>query len=416
MKRPQKKYEAYWNAGVTALCVIVAAVIVYTIFNNLSGLGSVLSAINSALYPVYIGIMVAYLLSPLVNKMDQYVYIPLWQKIFKEKKTKAKSAARGCSVFTVLVFALFLIFGLFMLVVPEIVNSVTSLTRNLPGYYRNVVDWGNHMFRSNPKLADYYAQFSGNIYEKLLAWLQNDLLPNSNKLLSMVTDGVVNAANVVMNLIIGLIVSIYLMGSKENFCAQLKKIMYAFFPTRKVNRALEVLGETHRIFAKFISGKIIDSLVVGVLTFIIMNIAGIPYTVLISVLIGVTNIIPFFGQYIGIIPSTILVFIASPSKGILFLGLIIILMQFDGNVLGPKILGDSIGLGSFWILFSILFFGSLFGLLGMICAVPVFAIMYRIAKRWCAARLAGKSMPTETSYYRDRRNIEDAEEETEKDE
>lgn len=407
MRRPQKKYEIYWNAGVTALCVIVTAVIVYTIFNNLSGLGSVLSAINSALYPVYIGIMVAYLLSPLVNKMDQYVYIPLWQKVFKEKKCKAKGIARGCSVFTVLVFALFLIFGLFMLVVPEIVNSVSSLTRNLPGYYQNVVNWGNHVFHSNPKIAEYYAQFSGNLYEKLLAWLQNDLLPNSNKLLSMVTDGVVNAANVVMNFIIGLIVSIYLMGSKENFCAQLKKIMYAFFPTRKVNHALELLGETHTIFAKFISGKIIDSLVVGVLTFIIMNIAGIPYTVLISVLIGVTNIIPFFGQYIGIIPSTILVLIASPSKGLLFLVLIIILMQFDGNVLGPKILGDSIGLSSFWILFSILFFGSLFGLLGMICAVPVFAIMYRMAKRWCATRLANKNMPTETACYRDTKHIEE---------
>ena len=130
-----------------------------------------------------------------------------------------------------------------------------------------------------------------------------------------------------------------------------------------------------------------------------MSIAGIPYTILISVVIGVTNIIPFFGQYIGIVPSAILVFIASPFKGVVFLVLIIILMQFDGNVLGPKILGDSIGLKSFWILFSILFFGSLFGLLGMICAVPVFAIIYRMTKRWSAGRLAGKKMPTETDFY-----------------
>lgn len=413
MKRPGKKLEKYWYAGVTGFCVIVAAVIVYTIFNNLSGLGSAVSAINSALLPVYIGVIVAYLLSPLVNKMDQYVFIPLWQKVFKEKKRKAQGVARGCSVFTVLVLTLFVIFGLLMLVVPEITNSVSSLIRNLPGYYKNVVEWGNHMFRSNPKFAEYYTQFSGILYEKLLGWLQNDLLPNSNKLLTMVTDGVVNAASVLMNLFIGLIVSIYLMGSKENFCAQIKKIMYALLPIEKVNHALSVLGETHTIFAKFISGKIIDSLVVGVLTFIIMNIAGIPYTVLISVLIGVTNIIPFFGQYIGIVPSAVLVFIASPSKGILFLILIIILMQFDGNVLGPKILGDSIGLGSFWILFSILFFGSLFGLLGMICAVPVFAVIYRMVKRWCALRLAKKDMPTETACYRTPHNSAERIEETE---
>ena len=413
MKRPEKKLEKYWYAGVTGFCVIAAAVIVYTIFNILSGLGSVLSAVNSALLPVYIGVIVAYLLSPLVNKMDQYVFIPLWQKVYKEKKTKAKGVARGCSVFTVLVLTLFVIFGLLMLVVPEITNSVSSLIRNLPGYYKNVIDWGNHMFRSNPKFAEYYTQFSGVLYEKLLAWLQNDLLPNSNKLLTILTDGVVNAASVLMNVFIGLIVSIYLMGSKENFCAQLKKLMYAFLPTKRVKRALGVLGETHTIFAKFISGKIIDSLVVGILTFIIMNIAGIPYTVLISVLIGVTNIIPFFGQYIGIVPSAVLVFIASPSKGILFLVLIIILMQFDGNVLGPKILGDSIGLGSFWILFSILFFGSLFGLLGMICAVPVFAVIYRITKRWCALRLAKKDMPTETSCYRVPYNVAEEREERE---
>ena len=190
------------------------------------------------------------------------------------------------------------------------------------------------------------------------------------------------------------------MAGKENFCAQAKRLMFSVFPIKYVNSMLSVLKETHVIFAKFISGKILDSLAVGVLTFIIMSIAGIPYTILISVIIGVTNIIPFFGQYIGIVPSAILVFIESPIKGVIFLILIIVLMQFDGNILGPKILGDSIGLKSFWILFSILFFGSLFGLLGMICAVPLFAIIYRLIKRWSARRLAAKNIPTTTEYYR----------------
>lgn len=399
MKRPEKEYETYWYAGLTGFCVIVAAVIVYVVFNNLSGLGGVISTINSALFPVYIGVIVAYLLSPLVNKADQFLFIPLWEKILKTKRNKARHIARGCSVFFVLVLALFVFFGILMLVIPEIINSITSLVRSLPGYYDNAVEWGKHVFRSNPELADYYTKFSGNLFNKLLDWLQNDLLPNSNKFLASVTDGVVNAANVLLNFFIGIIISIYLMAGKENFCAQCKKIIYAILSTEKAGHVLEVMSETHTIFAKFISGKIIDSLIVGILTFIIMSIAGIPYTVLISVLIGITNIIPFFGQYIGIIPSAVLVFIASPSKGILFLILIIILMQFDGNVLGPKILGDSIGLKSFWILFSILFFGSLFGLLGMICAVPVFAVIYRMVKRWCAGRLAKKKMPTETDCY-----------------
>ncbi len=399
MKRPGEKYEKYWYAGLTGFCVAAAALVIKLLFDNLGVLSGVLSAINTALMPVYIGLIIAYLLSPLVNKMDKYAFVPLLNKIVK-KKEKVKGISRGCSVAFVFIMALLVIFGLVMLVVPEVVNSITSLIYNLPGYYKNIQEWVNDVFKSNPKLANYFLDFSGTIYEKLLSWLQDDLLPNSNKLLTMLTDGVVNTVNVLFNIFIGCIISIYLMAGKENFCAQAKRLMFSVFPIKYVNSMLSVLKETHVIFAKFISGKILDSLAVGVLTFIIMSIAGIPYTILISVIIGVTNIIPFFGQYIGIVPSAILVFIESPIKGVIFLILIIVLMQFDGNILGPKILGDSIGLKSFWILFSILFFGSLFGLLGMICAVPLFAIIYRLIKRWSARRLAAKNIPTTTEYYR----------------
>lgn len=407
MKRPEEKLEKYWYAGLTGFCVIVAAVIVYVIVNNLSGVGSVIAALNAALLPVYIGIVVAYLLSPLVDKADQFLFIPICQKIFKDKKRKAEQMARGCSVFVVLILALFVVFGILMLVIPEIINSITSLARNLPGYYENVKAWGIRFFKSNPELSEHFTSISKNLFDKLLDWLQNDLLPNSNKFLEVITDSVVNVASALVNFFIGIIISIYLMAGKENFCAEGKKITYALLSKGKAEHVMSIVSETHHIFAKFISGKLIDSLIVGILTFIIMNIAGIPYTVLISVLIGVTNIIPFFGQYIGIVPSSVLVFVASPSKGVVFLILIIILMQFDGNVLGPKILGDSIGLKSFWILFSILLFGSLFGILGMICAVPVFAVIYRMMKRWCAGRLAKKRMPTETECYYDRIEIEE---------
>lgn len=407
VKRPEKEYETYWYAGLTGFCVIVAAVIVYVIINNLSGLGRVIAALNAALLPVYIGIVVAYLLSPLVDKADQFLFIPLCRKIFKEKRRKAEQMARGCSVFVVLVLALFVVFGILMLVIPEIINSITSLASNLPSYYENVKDWGIRFFKSNPELAEHFTNFSKDLFARLSDWLQNDLLPNSNKFLEVITDSVVNVASALLNFFIGIIISIYLMAGKENFCAQGKKITYALLSKGKADHVMSLVSETHGIFAKFISGKIIDSLIVGILTFIIMNIAGIPYTVLISVLIGVTNIIPFFGQYIGIVPSAVLVFIASPSKGVVFLILIIILMQFDGNVLGPKILGDSIGLKSFWILFSILLFGSLFGLLGMICAVPVFAVVYRLIKRWCAGRLAKKRMPTETECYYEKIELEE---------
>lgn len=398
MKRPNPKFEKYWYAGITAFLVLSAALAVWVIFSNLHVLGGVVSAVNSALFPVYIGLIIAYLLSPLVNKAERFIFLPLFRRLIK-KDQKAKGLARGFSVTLVLLSSVLIIFCLVMLVVPEVVNSISSLINNLPGYYQNLLIWGEDVFKSNPKLTELFQTYSEVIYENLLSWLQDFILPNSTKFLDVVTDGVVNAVNVVLNIFIGLIVSIYLMSSKENFCALGKRLMYTVFSYERVNSILDVLRETHTIFAKFISGKIVDSLIVGVLTFIIMSIAGIPYTILISVIIGVTNVIPFFGQYIGIIPSAVLVFIASPFKGVVFLVLIIVLMQFDGNVLGPKILGDSIGLKSFWILFSILFFGSLFGLLGMLCAVPVFAIIYRMTKRWSAGRLAGKKMPTETDFY-----------------
>lgn len=398
MRKPNQKYDKYWYAGLTGFLVLAAALAVWMIIDNLGALGGILSAVNSALYPIYVGLIIAYLLSPLVNKTDRYIFVPLMEKIVK-KKNKAKRIARGISVTVVLCLSMLIIFCLAMMVVPEVINSISSLIYNLPGYYQNLLSWGEEVFKSNPKVVELFQRYSGVIYESFLSWLQDFILPSSTRLLNVVTDGVVNAVNVVVNIFIGVIVSIYLMASKENFCALGKRLIYTVFSIKRANSILDVLGETHTVFAKFISGKIVDSLLVGVLTFIIMSIAGVPYTILISVVIGVTNIIPFFGQYIGIIPSAILVFIANPVKGIIFLVLIIILMQFDGNVLGPKILGDSIGLKSFWILFSILFFGSLFGLLGMICAVPVFAIVYRMTKRWSARRLADKKLPTETEFY-----------------
>ena len=226
MKRLKEKYEKYWYAGLTGFIVIAAALIIHMLFNNLSGIGNILSAINSALYPIYIGIIIAYLLSPLVNKMDRYVFIPLMKKIMK-KEERGKGIARGLSVFVVLLAALFVIFGLVSLVVPELIESISSLVSNLPGYYANIQRWGNDVFRSNPEVAKYFLDFSGGIYQNLSSWLQDNILPS----ITALTDSIVDAANVLVNIFIGLIISIYLMAGKENFCAQAKKLLYAIFPT-----------------------------------------------------------------------------------------------------------------------------------------------------------------------------------------
>ena len=295
MKRPGKELEKYWYAGLTGFFVIVAALVVYAITSNLTGLGKIFGALNSALMPVYIGVVIAYLLSPLVNKSDRYIFIPLWSKIFKGKKKKASNVARGCSVFFVLLLAIFVVFGIMMLVIPEIIDSITGLAKSMPEYYNNVKNWGTHIFKSNPEFADYFTKASKDIFDKLLDWLQNDLLPNSDKFLGAITDGVMDATSVLVDFFIGLIVSIYLMAGKERFCAQAKRLLYTIFSEKRANRILSFGKDINWSFAKFFSGKIIDSIIVAIITFIALSIADIPYTALISVLVGVTNIIPFFG-------------------------------------------------------------------------------------------------------------------------
>lgn len=397
MKR--KLESKYIYAGITGFCVLAAVLICTFIFINMDTVFYWIGRLNSALMPVYIGLGIAYLLSPLVNKLERTVLIPLFYRVVKKKKA-VRSVSRAVSVAIVLILAIAVLFWLAMLVVPEVAESIISLTDSLPGYYQNIVNMANEMRGKHPEAAEQVAEIAQSIYVQLINWLQNELIPSSTELVGVVSDGLVNAMGVLFNIVIGIIISIYLMIGKETFCAQAKRMLYTILPVRHAERVLRVGRDINWSFAKFFSGKIIDSIIVALLTFIVLSIAGMPYTALISVLIGVTNIIPFFGQYIGAIPSAFLVFLVSPVKGVIFVVLIIVILQVDGNIIGPKIIGESIGLGSFWILFSILVFGSLFGILGMICAVPVFAVLYKTVRSWSRKRLEEKGLPKETGNYR----------------
>ena len=386
MKKLENKYI---YAGITAFCVLMAVLICGFIFFNFDVVTAAFGKLNSALTPIYIGLVIAYLLSPMVNGMERMVFIPLLRKINKTDK-RVRAFARGISIVLVLVLAAAVIFWLSMLVVPEVVDSITNLADNLPDYYRNTLQVANDIGKKHPEIAQYMKDSTNTVYTQVRNWVQNELLPASTEILGSVSDGLLSALGMLLNVVIGIIVSIYLMAGKERFCAQAKRLLYTIFSEKRANRILSFGKDINWSFAKFFSGKIIDSIIVAIITFIALSIADIPYTALISVLVGVTNIIPFFGPYIGAIPSALLVFLASPFKGVIFLVLIIIIQQVDGNIIGPKIIGESVGLESFWILFSILVFGSLFGLIGMICAVPVFSVLYKTVKRWSHRRLERK--------------------------
>ncbi len=390
--------KKYLYAGITAFCVLAAILICTFLFLNIDSVLAGIGRLNSALMPVYIGLAIAYLLSPLVNKVERNLFIPLFHRVIKKGKT-VRTVSRMVSVAVVLLLALVVLGWLLMLVIPEVVESIISLTNSLPGYYRNIIHMADEMRGKHPEIAEYMSGTVGSVFKQLENWLENELVPTSTELLGKLSDGLINALGVLFNVVIGIIISIYLMASKETFCAQAKRMLYSLLPRHYAERVLTFGKDINWSFSKFFSGKIIDSIIVAILTFIVMSIANMPYTALISVLVGVTNIIPFFGQYIGAIPSAFLVFLVSPFKGVVFIVLIVVILQVDGNIIGPKIIGETVGLGSFWILFAILVFGSLFGILGMICAVPVFAVVYKTIKKWSGERLEKKGLPVDTVCY-----------------
>jgi predicted PurR-regulated permease PerM len=209
-----------------------------------------------------------------------------------------------------------------------------------------------------------------------------------------------------LNIVIGLIVSIYLMASKEKFSGQAKKIIYALFKPVRANVIVETARKSNEIFGGFISGKLLDSAIIGVIAYVVLAILRMPDPVMIAVIIGVTNIIPFFGPFIGAVPSFIIVVLQNPIQGLYFLIFIVVLQQVDGNIIGPKILGNSTGLSPFWVVFAILLFGGLWGFPGMVLGVPTMAVIYYIIKKIVEYGLRKRGLREETNCYITLRNVD----------
>ena len=266
--------------------------------------------------------------------------------------------------------------------------------------------WIQNYLQDNEIVWNYVNQFIDTVSVNVESWLETKLLPNMQTIVSGVSAGLLGAIVVMKNILIGLIAAIYMMGNRRKFAAQAKKLIYSAFSVRHANAILDECRLIDRMFGGFISGKLIDSLIIGCLCFFFMSILNLPYSMLISVVVGVTNIIPFFGPYIGAIPSAILVLTVNPMQCLYFLILILLLQQFDGNFLGPKILGNSTGLSSFWVLFSILVFGGLLGFVGMIIGVPAFAVIYDLVKKCANYLLRQKKLTTDTDTYQELVSIE----------
>ena len=394
--RWDKKY-LYW--GVTAFCVIAASIVFFLILSKISAIKGFFGIILKVIKPVLYGLLFAYLMNPLVKTFERPILVQWGEKIYGKDSRKSRSFARCIVILLALVLVLLIVIGLLWLVLPRLYESIQTLVTNLPLYFDRMRSTVEEIFKANQDVEDYVLGLFDNLSQTLSSFLSGDLVNELKTVLVSITSSVYAVVMEIVYIAIGFIVAVYILTSKERFAAQTKKVLYSIFDVQHATDIIEEAHEVNEIFIGFVSGKILDSLIIGVICYISLNIIQMPYKELVSVIVGVTNVIPFFGPFIGAVPSAFLILLVDPFKCLIFVIYILILQQIDGNIIGPKILGQNTGLSSFWVICAILVGGGLFGFAGMLFGVPVFAVIYRSVKRAVEHSLKKKDVPVKTSDF-----------------
>ena len=386
-----KRDNHYFAWGLTAVCVTGAVMLLYDIVFRDSIVMSYIEVLMDILAPVLYGAAMAYLLAPIVNWFERI--------ILRHQGRAPSKWRRAISVLLTWVVVLALLYALFSVLLPELYASIVQLVGNAQRYYYTVYNWVIHMLESNPEFAAKATEVINEYYTDALAWLNVNLVPQLQAAVTAVTGGILGVFVFLKNLLLGIIISVYLLAGKESFAAGGCKLSYTILPEDKAALFIRGVKATDRIFSGFVRGKLLDSLIIGVLCFFFSSLFKFPYAPLVSVVVGVTNIIPFFGPFLGAIPSAFLLLLDSPIKCLYFIIFVLALQQFDGNILGPRILGDSTGISGFWVMVAILVGGGLWGVAGMFLGVPIFACLYAGVRAWSAYRLQRKGLPVASGSY-----------------
>ena len=402
MQRLTERKHFRW--GLTALIVIFISILLVVIFTNLPGFFDVLRAVGRILSPLFIGILIAFLLNPIVKLIDRWL-LPKLQK-GKRKPESAAKLSRVIGVLVAVIIAVLVVWAFFAMLLPQLYDSVMSIAAQAPTYWEKAQVWISEVMKDQPEVEFYLTLALEKVEDYVETWFQTSFVNDVSKLLSTLTTSVFAVVKGVTNFVIGLVASIYILLSKDLYQAQLKKTIVAVLPKAKANYVLRIGRESSRIFNGFLIGKIVDSAIIGVLCYIGTAIMRLPYAALLSTIVGVTNVIPVFGPVIGMIPGVLILLLIKPIQALYFLVFVIVLQQIDGNVIGPKILGDSIGISGFWVLVSITVAGSLFGVMGMLLGVPVFALIYLLISDAIDGALARKKLPVETTNYYDLESVD----------
>lgn len=413
MKRNDK--HSYLAAGLTAFAVIAASLCLFFLLFHLRAVTGFLNTLGIILRPIFMGMVIAFLLLPIHRGILRFL-TAITSDRQKEDRRSLPFLNLVSAVLSLMV-AFFLLYLLMAMVIPQVYDSIVGLVQAIPDYIEVIQGWLQTFFEDNPDIqsavmsvynssaASLEQWLNSDILPNLesaataLEWLRKDIMPNLTGVVAGVSGVVVGFLVLVKDLLISVIVSVYLLVRKDIFAAQSKKLVYSLFRTDLADLIVDEARGAYKIMSGFLNGKLLDSLIIGILCLICCNIFKFPYPALIAVIVGVTNIIPFFGPFIGAIPCGVLIFLVNPIQALYFAVFILALQQFDGNILGPKILGDSTGLASFWVLFSILLFGGLFGFAGMVLGVPVFAMIYSAIGRLAAYGLRSRGLPVDTEDY-----------------
>ena len=383
------------HIGMTAFLVLAAIMILYYIMFHGSRLVEGFRTMTSVMAPVIYGLAIAFLINPITMFLEQRVNIALNSK---EPQKWAKLIRWICTV-VALIFFLTIIIAVIALVVPELIRSVTSLVYSIPTYVEHISAFINDQMENGILEDTELAATINEYYGKAQQYITNNLVPQLQSMVLNLTSSVFDVINFMKNFIIGALISLYVVADKEGFIAKAKMAAYAVMPVKYANIVIRSMRFTGQTFIGFLAGKIIDSAIIGVICYVVCYLLDMPYTILVSVVIGVTNIIPFFGPFLGAIPCTFLILLAAPIKSLYFIIFILILQQFDGNILGPKIIGDSTGLSSFLVIVAIMIGGGFFGFPGMLLGVPAFAVIYSGLEFLIRRSLKKKELPSEQDDF-----------------
>ncbi|MCM1179123.1 MAG: AI-2E family transporter [Clostridium sp.] len=393
--------KKYLRVGCISLAVIVLALLFNYLLQHNTDMASFKATVKGTMWPIVMGCALAYLLNPVLHFFEDYFFIPLGKVFYKnpEKENKKRKLARALAILCTVIFLLVIVVGGLYMVIPQVYQSLLKIVTDAPFYYDEIQSWVNSLNPEKSEFSRYLLMGIDRVYSQAIDYLNKDILPNMDKIVAGVTSGIVGGLKLILNVVLALIISVYVMAGKENLISVAKKLVYSIFSVKNANKVLDGMRYANQVFGGFVNGKIIDSFIIGAICYVFMVIVDFDYTVLISIVIGVTNVIPYFGPFIGAIPSSLILLMVDPKQGIIFAIFVIILQQVDGNIIGPMILGDRLKLSSMWILFAILVGGGFFGVIGMILGAPCFACIYTLVSTICKSRLEEKKLPTDTNAY-----------------